>query len=68
MITHIKNRGKRLFPVNSWVVLVISIGIIPVSDYLEPVISKEIASIAGDYFDKNIGESISQQEWVSLFK
>ena len=61
MITHIQNRGERPFPVDIWVVVAPSTGRSPASAYLEPVISQEIASIMGDYFETNIGESMPLQ-------
>ena len=40
----------------------------PASDYLDLLISQEIASIMVDDFDNNIIDIITLQEWVSLFE
>ena len=62
MITHIKNRGEMLFPLHAWLVVASSMGGSPASAYIEPVLLQEIASMMGEVFDNNIGESMPLQE------
>ena len=54
MITQINNRGKRLFMLDTWVVVATLMGRSPELAYLNPLISQEIVSIMGEDIDKNI--------------
>ena len=65
MISHIKNRVKRPFPVDLWVVVAWSTGRSLASSYLDPVLSLEILSTMGEEFENTMEESMPLQEWVS---
>ena len=55
MITHIKNRGEMILPVDAWVVVAPSTERIPELAYLERVLSLEIEFIMGEDFENAIG-------------